>query len=257
MALRVTGTVNGIKASVWFLVSPSVAGSGEFFNTLDSATGRFFGLVRAEGENALLREQNAQLSKREVERDALEEENNRLRSLLALRQQKFPSGIGAEVVGRDLRDWFHAIILNKGSSSGITMSAAVMSGTVERPMLVGRIVEVKENTSKVLLLTDALSAISVTLVRNGDMGLLEGQNKPLVKLNYLPHLSDVVPGDEVVTAGLGGLFPPGIPVGEVTGVKDSPNGFFREALVTPGNISSLQEVLVLERRELHEGLPTP
>jgi len=257
MSLRVTGIVNGLKASVWFLVSPSVVETGDFFNTLDSATGRFFGLVRAEGENTLLRQQNAQLSKRDVERDELEEENNRLRALLNLRQQHFPTGIGAEVIGHDFRDWFHAISINKGIANGVNLSGAVVSGTVERPMLVGRIVEAKDDTAKVLLLTDSLSAISVTIVRTGDMGLLEGQNKPWAKLNYLPHLSNVVVGDEVVTAGLGGLFPPGVPVGVVSSVKDSPDGFFKEAVVMPGNLGSLRDVLVLERREIHEGLPKP
>lgn len=255
MTLRVTGVVKGIKASVWFLMSGPVVNSGNFFNRLDSASGRFFALVRAEGENTLLRQQNAQLSKRDVERDALEEENNRLRRLLNLRQQKFPVGIGAEVVGRDLRDWFHSFTINKGVSDGINVSAAVVSGTVEKPMLVGRILEAKDDDAKVLLITDSLSAISVTVVRTGDMGLLEGQNKPLVKLNYLSHLSNVVVGDEVVTAGMGGLFPPGVPIGQVTSVKESPDGFFKEAMIMPGNLGSLQDVLVLERRVTGEGLP--
>ncbi len=251
MSLQAAATVMALKASVWFLVSPTVAGSGHFFNTLDSTAGRFFGLVRAEAENSILRTQNAQLSKREVERDALEAENNRLRALLDLRQQKFPKGIGAEVIGRDMRDWFHAISINKGSADGVGSSAAVVSGTTERPMLVGRVIELRDNVGKVLLLSDSLSAVSVTIVRTGDMGLLEGQNKPWAKLNYLPHLADVVVGDEAVTAGLGGIFPPGIPVGQVTSVKDSADGFFKEAVVMPYvNAGSLRDVLVLERKEL-------
>ncbi len=257
MALRVTSVVNGIKATVWFFISPAAVSSGEFFNTLDAAGGRFFELVRAEAENTLLRQQNAQLSKRDVERDALEAENNRLRALLDLRQHSFPTGTGAEVVGRDLRSWFHAIIINKGLANGVNVPAAVVSAEVGKPMLVGRIVEAQEKTAKVLLLTDSLSAISVTVVRTGDMGLLEGQNKPWAKLNYLPHLSNVLPGDEVVTAGLGGLFAPGVPVGIVASVKDSPDGFFKEAVITPGNLGSLQDVLVLERRETGKALVAP
>src|SRR4029077_19995432 len=111
----------------------------------------------------------------------------------------------------------------KGSGEGVSLSAAVVSGTTEKPTLVGRIAEIHDDTSKVLLLSDPLSAISVTVVRTGDMGLLEGRNRPSAALNYLPHLSNVVVGDEVVTAGLGGIFPPGIPVGQVTAVRDSPD----------------------------------
>ncbi len=251
MALRVAATVNALKASAWFLVSPAVVESGDFFNTLDSSAARFFGLIRAEAENTILREQNAQLSKREVERDALEEENNRLRTLLNFKLHSFPQGIPAELVGRDMRDWFRAISINKGAADGVTLSAAVVSGTTEKPTLVGRIAEVREGSSKVLLLTDSLSAISVTDTRTGDMGLLEGQNKPTAKLNYLPHLSSVLVDDVVVTAGLGGIFPPGVPVGRVISVKDSSDGFFKEAVVEPfANFGSLRELLVLERREL-------
>jgi rod shape-determining protein MreC len=224
--------------------------TGRFFNTLDSAGGRLFGLVRAEGENVILREQNAQLSKREVERDALEDENNRLRTLLNLKEQKFPKGIGAEVLGRDMRDWFHAVSINRGTADGVNNMAAVVTGNSERPTLIGRVVEAKDNISKVLLLTDSLSAVSVVIVRTGDMGLLEGQNKPWIKVNYLPHLATLQVGDQIVTAGLGGIFPPGLPIGEITKISESSDGFFKEVVVTPYvNMSNLREVLVLERRE--------
>jgi rod shape-determining protein MreC len=251
MSLRIGPYVTGMKTSAWFLVFPEMVYSSEFFNRLDSTTSRFFELIRTEGENAILRKQNIQLSKREVERDALEEENNRLRSLLELRQHAFPEGIAAEVLGREVRDWFRSVAINKGADQGISLSAAVVSGAPDKPTLVGRIADVRDGTSKVLLLSDPLSAIAVTVVRTGDMGLLEGQNRPWIALNYLPHLSNIVPGDEVVTAGLGGVFPAGIPVGEVASVKDSPDNFFKEAKVIPhANLGSLREVLVMKRVEL-------
>lgn len=253
MALPVGTFVKGMETSAWFLVAPEAVYTGSFFNRLDSMTGRFFGLIRTEGENVILRTQNAQLSKREVERDVLEEENNRLRTLLGLRQKKFPEAIPALVLGRELRAWFNSVLIDKGAQDAINISAAVVSGSPDKPTLVGRIVEVKDNTSKVLLLSDSLSAISVVVVRTGDMGLLEGRNKPWVDVNYLPHLSHVEPGDEVVTAGLGGVFPPGIPVGQISDVKDSPDGFFKEASVLPhANLGSLREVLILKRTEFPE-----
>src|SRR5690606_2889305 len=100
MALGVGPYVMGLKTAVWFLLSPQVVYSGEFFNRIDSLSGRIFQLVRVEGENHILREQNARLSKREMERDTLEQENNRLRDLLSLRELVFPEGIAAEVVAR-------------------------------------------------------------------------------------------------------------------------------------------------------------
>ena len=163
MALRVTPYVAGLKAVVWFLSSPSVVYSGQFFNKVDSVGGRLFRLVLVEGENEILRDQNIRLSKKEVERDTLEEENNRLRSLLGLRQKDFPEAVSAEVVARDPREWFHSVVLNKGSADGIAPSAAVVTGSVEEPVLVGRVGEVQAGTSKVLLLSDPISAITVAI----------------------------------------------------------------------------------------------
>lgn len=248
MALRVGPYVTGIKTAVWFLFSPEIVYSGEFFNKLDSLRGRIFRLVRVEGENHILREQNAQLSKREIERESLEIENNRLRRLLELQEKEFPEGIPAEVVGRDTRDWFHAISINKGTDSSIPVGGAVVTADGNRSVLVGRIAEVTKNTSKVLLMTDAVSAISVTIKRTGDMGLLEGRNRPWADLNYLNLRSEVAVGDEVTTVGLGGIFPPGIPVGQVSDVGISEDGFFKQAVVRPyARIGSLRDVLVLQR----------
>ena len=248
MALRIGPYVMGVKTAVWFLFSPEIVYSGEFFNKIDSLSGRVFDLVRVEGENHILREQNARLSKREMERDALEDENNRLRDLLSLKQLQYPSGVAAEVIARDLRNWFHSVVIDKGSKDGIPLSGAVISGTASRPVLLGRVVEVSDNTSKVLLFTDAISAVSVTVERTGDIGLLEGKNGPRALLNYLPRTSDVAVGDTVVTVGRGGIFPPGVPVGEVTAVRDSVDGFFKEATVRPpASLASVREVLVIQR----------
>lgn len=249
MALQLTPYVIGIKSSLWFLVSPQIVYSGQFFNKIDSLRGRFFHLIRVEGENVILREQNAQLSKGEMERDALEVENNRLRQILGLKEKTFSRSIAAEVVAHDVREWFQSLVINKGMSAGLSQSAAVVGIVNDRPVLIGRVADLDDYSSKILLLTDAVSAISVTVARTGDMGLLEGRNKPWVLLNYLPEKSDIAIGDEIVTAGLGGLFPAGILVGRVIGVTTSEDKFFKQAKVElAANIGSLQNVLILERR---------
>lgn len=250
LSLRLSAAVTGVKTAVWFLISPQVVYSGEFFNRLDSASGSFFRLAHAEAENYILHEENLRLSKKEAERDALEEENIRLRRLLALQQKSFSDGIPAEVIGSDVRDWFRSFIVNKGSDDHVEVASAVMALRDGHTQLIGRVVEVKPTTSKVLLVTDALSAIAVTLSHGGDMGLLEGQNRPWMYLNYLTQRADVAPGDTVTTAGLGGVFPPGIPVGEVISVSNSPDGFFKRAKIVPlVDPNSIQEVLLVNRQD--------
>jgi rod shape-determining protein MreC len=252
MTLRIDAYVMGAKTATWYLFSPGAVYSGQFFNKLDSLKGGLFRLVRVDGENSILREQNALLAKRAMERDALEEENNRLRGLLELKKQSFSQAIPAAVIGRDWREWFHAAVLDKGVRDNVVFSAAVVTGQNDTPSLVGRILEVGETTSKVLLLTDAVSAISAKIEGRDEIGLLEGRNKTWVSLNYLAQTSQVQPGDKVVTAGLGGVFPPGIPIGTVESLSSMPDGYFKTARVVPfASLTSVREVLVLQRKTLN------
>ncbi len=264
LVLRIEPYIVGLKTALWFMVSPEVVYTGQFFNKFDALRGRFFHMAQSEGENFILREQLSSMAKRELERDALENENNRLRDLLGLRQKMFAEAVAAEVVGRDVRDWFHSILINKGTRDGIMPSAAVIAGSIQRPILVGRIGEVQEGSSKVLLVTDLVSAVSVRVVGRTDVGLLEGGNRPTCIMKYLARQSDVTVGDEVVTAGLGGVFPPGIPVGDVVDVGVSEDGFFKFAKVKPHtDFGSLLEILVIQRKDVpkeasvEKGKPAP
>lgn len=250
MTLRMEPYVAGVKTCIWYMFSPSVVYSGQFFNKLDSLKGGLFRLIRVDGENHVLREQNALLSKRALERDALEEENVRLRALLDLKQKKFQDAVAANVIGRDWREWFRSVVIDKGQSNGVLFSAAVVTNVNGTLSLVGRVLEVGANTSKVLLITDAASAVSVRIDGKTDIGLLEGHNRPWAALNYLSQTSTVEPGDHVVTAGLGGVFPPGIPVGVVESITSSPDGYFRTAHVVPlAPVTSLRDILVLHRAD--------
>lgn len=250
LTMRVDPYVTGIKTSLWFLLSPEVVHSGEFFNRLDALKGRVFRLIYVEGENHVLREQNSRLAVGVLEREALEAENSRLRALLNLKTKHFADAIAAEVIARDPRDWFHAVVLNKGEKHGVTESAAVVAVEGERLALVGQIIEVHPTTSKVLLLTDAISAVSASVMERGDMGLVEGRNRRWVFMNYLSPTSEASPGEEILTLGLGGVFPPGIPIGRIESVSQTNDGYFRQAKVFPyAPLDSMLEVLVLKRTE--------
>jgi len=250
MSSKVDPYVLGLKTIGWYIISPEIVYTGRFFNQLDSLKGQIFRLFRVDGENFLLRKENSRLSKMELERNALLEENNHLRGLLDLKQKNFAEGVAAEVVGRDMRNWFQAVILDKGERAGIVLSAAVLAGMPGKFALVGRVKELSETNCKVLLLTDALSAESAVVSGKGDVALLVGQNKPWLILNFLSPSSQVADGDVIVTAGLGGIFPPDIPIGMVSDVYISKDGYFKSARVDPFNdFNSFREVLILHRDE--------
>ncbi len=250
MSSRVDPYILGMKTIGWYIVSPEIVYTGQFFNQLDSLKGQVFRLFRVDGENFSLRQENVRLAQIELERNVLVEENRKLRALLELKQKKFSKGVAAEIVGRDVRDWFQSIMVNRGANDHVVNSAAVITGFPENPVLVGRIKEVYPSTSKVMLITDALSAVSVMIAGKGDIALLEGENRPWFNLKFLPPDSMVDVGDIVMTAGLGGVFPPQIPIGTITDVFISKDGYFKSARVKPlADFNTAHEVLILDRTE--------
>lgn len=104
-----------------------------------------------------------------------------------------------------------SVLLNVGARDAIVDGWAVMDGLG----LVGRIAGVGERTARVVLLTDPSSRVPVTILPSGQRALLTGDNTPLPALDFIEGPENVRPGDRVVTSGDGGVFPPGLLVGQV------------------------------------------
>ncbi len=148
--------------------------------------------------------------------EQLAEENLRLRQLLGLAQSLKQPYLAAEVIAIGGSNWFHTVIVNKGEQDGVRQGAPVLN----HQGLVGRIGEVNAHHSTVLLLTDRHSAVGVALSDHPNTyGIVKGVGKPWCELVFLSR--HVVPrkGEKLVTSGLGGVFPKGIPVGEVLSVQ--------------------------------------
>ncbi len=171
----------------------------------------------------------------------LVEENRRLRKLLGLSRDLAQPYIAAEVIAIGGSNWFHTAVINKGSEEGIPQGAPV----VYHKGLVGRIWEVRSHHSIVLLVTDRHSAVGVSLTEHqGVYGIVKGTGKRFCELTHLSR--HIVPkkGEVLVTSGLGGVFPKGIPVGEVVSVKvttEPPTVKVKPFL----QVSELREVIVL------------
>lgn len=201
-------------------------------------------LFRADDVSRELQELRSQVTRLQAEQvrvRELLEENRRLRSLLGLAQTlPFPS-LGAEVIGIGGSNWFHTVLVNKGEQDGVPLGAPVIS----HHGLVGRVWEVRARTSIVLLLTDRHSAVGVSLTGHpGVHGIVKGTGRAWCELVHLSR--HVVPrkGEVLVTSGLGGVFPKGIPVGEVISVRtttEPPTVRVRPFL----RLSELHEVIIL------------
>jgi rod shape-determining protein MreC len=192
--------------------------------------------------------------KREIE--SLERENASYQELLATNQRlqqllQFKSitdqpVLAAQVIGRDPTGWFQSVIIDKGKNAGLKVNMPV----VNAKGVVGRLVSVSYNYSKVLLVIDQNSAVDCIIQRSRDSGMAKGLSSKLCVLDYVLKTSDVLVGDIVVTSGLGRVFPKGIPVGEVVEVEDPPGELFKNVKISPMvDFSKLEELLVILKED--------
>ncbi len=143
-------------------------------------------------------------------------------------KEPFPS-ITARVVGKDPSYWFQTIIVDRGENDGIIES---MAAHTEKGV-VGQVIQVSPNYSKILLANAPSSAIDAMVQKNRVRGILKGAGKEGYVLYYVLKNADVAKGDAVVTAGIGGVYPPGVPLGVVSEVRKNRRGMFQEITVSP------------------------
>lgn len=163
-------------------------------------------------ENARLKAENAELMRWQNAALALKTENAELRGLLKYKTEPSAAFISARVIADGGSAYVRSLIVTAGSQDGVREGMAAMTGDG----LIGRVVEVGEWSSRLLLITDLNSRIPVMVTGTGDHAILTGDNTPEPKLLYLPLESDVKTGARIVTSGHGGIFPPNLPVGVVT-----------------------------------------
>jgi rod shape-determining protein MreC len=181
----------------------------------------------------------------------LSEENKRLRTLLDLKEHRWPRAIAAHVAGRDPQRWFQEIVIDKGENQGLAVDDPVIAVVGDRDALVGRIVEAGPEVSKIMLVQDPLSAVAATVEgKASEDGVVEGNNQHDLTLKYLDRSSQVKIGDAVVTSGLGTTFPSGIPIGIIEDLSLDPRQLFLQARLRPAIQGvSIHWVLILVDRQ--------
>ncbi|WP_446008767.1 rod shape-determining protein MreC [Candidatus Electrothrix sp.] len=172
--------------------------------------------------------------------------NARLRKLLDFKESSNQPTITAQIIGKDPSLWFRSVIIDRGSSDGVRKGMPVVTGEG----IVGQVYASSTDYSKVLLAIAPSSAIDVLLQGSRIRGILKGTGKNLYQLEYILKTAEVFVGDRVVTAGYGGMFPTGLPVGIVSKVTRNRRGMFLEIEVVPAvDFRTLENLLVIEREK--------
>ncbi|MFH1790623.1 MAG: rod shape-determining protein MreC [Candidatus Omnitrophota bacterium] len=194
-------------------------------------------------ENIMLKEKAALLA---LEMDRLSgviKENKRFKDLLGFREAVKCKSIAASVIGRSPSTWHEVVIIDKGQKQGIKKHMIVCTANG----VVGTIAEASFTTSKVMLITDMDTRVGVILDESREMGVLTGASEGRCKVIYLGLDSEIKTGEKVVTSGLGGLYPKGLPIGEVAELGRDQIGLYRYAIVKPGqDLNTFEEVICVE-----------
>lgn len=194
-------------------------------------------------DNHKLSDKNLQLSQQASQVTRLTAENAHLRAILELSQRAATRSTPAEIQ-YDMRDPFtQKVVLGGGSRQGIQNGSPVVS----EDGMIGQVTRVFPLQSEVTLLTDKDQAVPVEIVRTGLRSIVYGTpNGDSLELRFVPISADLVVGDELVTSGLDGVYPPGLPVAKVVRVdKQADTAFARVVCLPVAAVRGSRDVLVL------------
>lgn len=216
------------------------------FRSIGLSTGE---LMTAYRDNQALKAENEEIRQKNLNIDEIMAENLRLRSMLDYKKaaNQFDL-VAAAVVGRDLGTWNHTLIINKGTADGITkdMPVVVPQG------LVGSVVNVYNNVSKVQLILDPRSAVG-TLVQRPEsrvVAIVEGSSASPKnpRMVNIARDADIIKSDKLITSGFGGIYPKGLLIGEVIDIVNEEGGLLKYASIKPSvDFDRLEEVFVIVR----------
>lgn len=196
-----------------------------------------------QAENAQLRAENAQLQTEIITLQQQVTENELLSALLDFARARPENAYqAAGVIGQDPSPFLHYVIINRGSDDGIRRGMPVVS----QQGLVGRVAQVTASAARVELITDPASQVSVRMQPSEVDGLLSGSITSQLGIDLIPLDAELQPGDLVFTSGIGGLYPNGILVGQISNVRREATALFQTASVQPAvDFTRLEIVLII------------
>jgi len=175
--------------------------------------------TRVEAENIKLASDNLVLRLKLLRFESLEQENQRLRAVRESSARVVQRSLVAEIVRVDLDPFRQRVLINKGTRDGVFKGQAA----IDAAGIFGQVTRAGPISAEIILISDPENAIPVQVNRTGVRSIALGTGRSgLLSLPYLPQNSDVIVGDLLVSSGLGGVYPPGYPVGKVTAVTRDP-----------------------------------
>lgn len=150
--------------------------------------------------------------------------------------------LAAQVIGRDVSPYLQYVLVDRGRADGLLPDMPVLAADG----LVGIVTEATASAAKVLLITDPNLVVNVRVQRSRVEGQLRGSGPGLLRLDFVPLQAELAAGDQLVTSGIGGKFPPNLQAGTITSVRRRDYDVFQEADVQSAiNFANLELVLII------------
>src|SRR5436190_5894271 len=214
-------------------------------NTSDTYHG-YLDMRHAVNENLDLHRKVAQLTTDNLQLRQSEGDLKRLRGLLGYSEQLSTPTTMAHALMLDTSGRFKSMILDRGSAAGIDVDDAVVNANG----LVGRVVLTTKDMAKVQLVTDANSSVGALIERTRRQGVVRGDGGTGAQMYDIPSLADVQPGDTVLTAGIDGIYPKGIPIGTIVKAEKGQELFKSIRLKPAVDFGAVEEVIVIHTRKI-------
>jgi len=200
------------------VISPLQKGMSKILSPVKDGIGFVVDMGRARGERDSLKEQVEELKGQVDELEDLRRQNEMLRKMVQVKESNPQFDLlVVDVIGGNPDIWEQTIQIGAGYDDGLQEYMAVLS---EDGSLVGRVIVCTAKASIVQLITDEKSSIGARLQQNAEMGIVKGEGGGGVKLELLNQDAEVNEGDVVLTSGMGGTCPAGIPIGTITEISE-------------------------------------
>lgn len=240
---------NVVSNAMGTIISPVQSAFSAVGRSVKNAVSDIVSSGKNARDNEALRDENTKLKSELRMVESYKAENDRLRSLLELRESRTEfKSTAANVIGKESNELRSIITIDKGSKHGVEKNSVVLVSEG----LVGNVFEVGHNYAKVKTIFDAQTSVSAICLRSGDMGIIESAgfspSSGRCSMNYIDRSAKTVVGDIIETSGTGGIFPRGIVIGKITEIKEDNRNLTLSAVIESGvNINSLDTVLVSVR----------
>ncbi len=238
-----SGGVFTTMRGAWMTITTPIRWVGGAMTAPFQGLGNIFvNLTTDQGRLSDLKAENERLVARNAELEESEQTARRLESLLGLQSLYNLQSVGARIISGSTDSWSSTVTIDKGSSSGLAVGMPVTDSNGA----IGQIVKCGPTSATVRLITDENSAVSAMVQSSRAQGVLKGTVDGSLKLTLVRTDQTVEPGDTIVTSGLGGVFPKGLPLGRVLSVERTSGSLYYVIEVEPlSTTESFEEVLVI------------